>query len=360
MTINIGIDVGKNKCVATLKHDSHNEALDTITFANKTEEITGLANLIKTRYLGEKAVAVVESTSNYWYRTHDLLEENGIDTLLANPLKTRIIAQARLKDDKLDSNVLADLLRADLVYESFVPDKEHRDLRHLVRSRIGLVQTRSAYKNKVHSILDKYEFTPYEHEPFSKRGMNWLKSIDFLSWSDKLAMDSYIAIIENLDMQIELFTKKIASIAVRDDETKLLMTMPGIDYVTALTIMAEIVNVKRFSTPWKLVSYSGLAPSRRESGQQNSSIGMRITKQGSKILRYAMVEAANTALRDDERLGRFYKRIAERRGPQKARVATAKEMLVIIWHMLSNNEAYRTMKEEMVEKKYKRLTWKAR
>jgi transposase len=80
--------------------------------------------------------------------------------------------------------------------------------------------------------------------------------------------------------------------------------------------MAEIVDVKRFSTPWKLVSYAGLAPSRRESGQQNSSIGMRITKQGSKTLRYAMVEAANTALRDDERLGRFYRRIAERRGPQ--------------------------------------------
>jgi transposase len=309
--------------------------------------------------MDEQAVAVVESTSNYWYRTHDVLEENGINTLLANPLKTRIIAQARLKDDKLDSNVLADLLRAELVYESFVPDKEHRELRHLVRSRISLVQERSAFKNKVRSILDKYEFTRYEYEPFSKRGINWLKSVDFLSWSDKLAMDSNVAIIELLDMQIEVFTKKIASIVVGDDKTKLLMTVPGIDYVTALTIIAEIVDVKRFSTPWKLVSYAGLAPSRRESGQQTSSIGMRITKQGSKTLRYAMVEAANTALRDDERLGKFYRRIAERRGPQKARVATAKEMLVIIWHILTNNEPYRTMNKEMIQKKYKRLAWKA-
>jgi transposase len=102
MTINIGIDVRKNKCVATPKRDSHSETLDTITFANTTEEITRLASLIKTRYMDEQAVAVVESTSNYWYRTHDVLEENGINTLLANPLKTRIIAQARLKDDKLD------------------------------------------------------------------------------------------------------------------------------------------------------------------------------------------------------------------------------------------------------------------
>jgi transposase len=107
-------------------------------------------------------------------------EENGINTLLANPLKTRIIAQAKLKDDRLDSNILVDLLRAELVYESFVPDKEHRELRHLVRSRIGIVQERTDFKNKAHSILDKYEFPRYDHEPFSKSEMNWLKSVDFL------------------------------------------------------------------------------------------------------------------------------------------------------------------------------------
>src|SRR5215831_225636 len=83
--------------------------------------------------------------------------------------------------------------------------------------------------------------------------------------------------------------------------------------------------------------------------------GGHITRQGSKWLRYAIVEAANTSTRCDDRIGRFYKRIAERRGPQKARVAAAKEMLVIIWHMLIKNEPYRTMNREMVERKYKKM-----
>ena len=92
---------------------------------------------------------VCESTGNYWIRLHDTLEDNGINTLLANSLKTKIIAQAKLKDDKIDSNVLVDLLRADLVYESFVPDKEYRELRQLVRTRLDLVTERTVLKNKV-------------------------------------------------------------------------------------------------------------------------------------------------------------------------------------------------------------------
>lgn len=136
------------------------------------------------------------------------------------------------------------------------------------------------------------------------------------------------------------------------------MTIPGIDYFTALTIMSEIVDVKRFGTPWKLVAYAGLAPSRRDSGDMKRRGG--ITRLGSKWLRYALVEAVNTTIRYDERLGAFYKRIANRRGPQKAKVAAAKEMLVITWHMLTNNEPYRTMNREMVERKYKRMELKSR
>lgn len=136
------------------------------------------------------------------------------------------------------------------------------------------------------------------------------------------------------------------------------MTIPGIDYVTALTVIAEIVDIKRFPTPWKLVAYAGLAPSKRDSGNTTTT-GMRMTKQGSAWMRCAMVEAATTTMQLDERLGRFYRRIAGRRGPQKAKVATAKEMLVIIWHMLTRNEKYRTMDREAVERKYKKIAWMA-
>ncbi|MBI5146096.1 MAG: IS110 family transposase [Thaumarchaeota archaeon] len=106
------------------------------------------------------------------------------------------------------------------------------------------------------------------------------------------------------------------------------MTIPGINYIAALTVISEIVDIKRFATPEKLVSYAGLAPSQRNSGETNKSSG--ITKHGSAWLRNAMVEAANTTIRFDPRMKSFYSRIAKRRGTQKAKVATARQMLEII------------------------------
>lgn len=198
--ISIGIDAGKNKCMATLKRDSRN-ILEQITFHNRTEGIMKLVEHVK-NYGGEAAaVAVVESTGNYWIRIHDMLEENGINTLLANPVETKAIAKARLKDDKIDSNILADLLRTDLVYESFVPDKEYRELRQLVRTRIDLVANRTMFKNKVHAILAKYEFESPVTDLFSIAGIEWLRSIE-LSWIDRMAMNAYIDTLNTFDKQV--------------------------------------------------------------------------------------------------------------------------------------------------------------
>lgn len=131
------------------------------------------------------------------------------------------------------------------------------------------------------------------------------------------------------------------------------MTVPGINYITALTVISEIVDITRFVTPEKLASYAGLAPSQRDSGESKRS--GNITKHGSTWLRYAMVEAAHTTIQHDERIKRFYSRIAARRSPQKAKVTATKEMLVIIWHMLQNMEPYRTQNHSLTEKKYMNL-----
>ena len=182
MKLFIGIDAGKRKCVATLKHGDSRVILDQLTFMNSKQGIMELIDHARRR--SESAVAVVESTGNYWIRMHDMLEENGIDTLLANPLETKTIAKARLKDDKVDSNILADLLRADLVPESYVPDKEHRELRQLARTRIDLVHSGTTFKEKVEAILAKYEFTsPPVYDIFSAKGTAWLRSLE-LSWVD--------------------------------------------------------------------------------------------------------------------------------------------------------------------------------
>ena len=119
-----------------------------------------------------------ESTANYWIRLHDTLEDNGIDTVLAHPAKTKIIAQAKLKNDKLDSDVLADLLRSDMVYESFVPEKYYRDLRSLARTRLNRVQSVSKHKNMIYAILAKYDYTQPTIKTFSQKGTDGcMKSI---------------------------------------------------------------------------------------------------------------------------------------------------------------------------------------
>lgn len=351
----VGIDVHKKRCVATIKGGSK-AVLEEVSFQNNRRGVEELVTRIREH--GGEARAVVESTGNYWIRVHDTLEEHGIDVLLANPVKTRTIAQARLKNDKLDSRILADLLRADLVAECYVPSREERDLRQLLRGRVALVRSRTRLRNRIHSLLAKHEVERVHRDPFTKKGLEWLEGLELPSWVDQMLLRSYISVMRRLDRQLEAFNSKLASIAVCDEAVRLLMTIPGVDFLTALTIRSEVVDVKRFSTPWKLVSYAGLAPTQRDSGGRLRRGG--ITKQGARWLRAALVEAAQTCRQHDGRLGRFYERIAARRGPQKAVVATAKEMLVIIWHMLMKKEPYRGANRRMVERKYKRMTWIAK
>lgn len=169
---------------------------------------------IKKTY-GNDIQAVCESTANYWIRLHDTLEDNGIDTVLTHPAKTKIIAQAKLKNDKLDSDVLADLLRSDMVYESFVPEKYYRDLRSLVRTRLNRVQSVSKHKNMIYAILAKYDYTAPTAKPFSQKGIKWLHEIT-LTEVDRIAMNAYLQNIEMNQRQIDTFETKIASISNED------------------------------------------------------------------------------------------------------------------------------------------------
>jgi transposase len=344
-TINMGIDVGKNNCVTTVKGESRLVLMED-TFPRTTFAIRSFAERVMREYPGHEYRALVESTGNLLIRVHDTLEETGVNTLVAHPTKTKLIAESRLKNDRVDSEALADLLRLDFVCEAYVPDREHREFRQLTRARMDLVANRTSFKEKVFAILDKYELGEQEHTSFTKKWIDWLlPQTQSFSWIDKMQLQSLFEIIESLGRQIDSFTTKIASVAKEDQRVRSLMSMPGIDYLTALTITAEIADIKRFPTPWKLVSYAGLSPTHRDSsGKMRRG---HIIKQGSRWLRYAIVEAANIAKVHDERLKAFYERVAERRGPQKAKVATGKEMLVIVWYMLTRNELYRGMKRNL-------------
>jgi transposase len=346
-----GIDVGKRKCRASLK-DDRGKILDEFFFGNNSDGISELIKRIH-NHRTKKCNAVLESTGNMWMRIHDTLEDNGIDTILANTFKTKIIAQAKIKSDKLDARILSDLLRTGLISESYVPVKDFRDKRSLVRHRIVLSRTKTKMANKVHAILDKYEYRTELTDMFGIHGIQWLKTLS-VSPIDRIILDTMIASIETIDNQIEIVSKEIVRYAWHDSkDVKILLSITGIDIFSAMLISTEIVDIKRFSTPWKLVSYAGLAPSIRESSGKIKT--GRITKQGSPLLRWIIVQCALSAIRYDNHMRIFYERIKQRKGHGKAIVATAKEMFVIIRYMLTRHQLYRYMNRTRYEQKLERL-----
>jgi len=149
----VGIDVHKKMCQAAIL-DEDGSLLDEIRFANTPEEIEEFSGKLST--FRDEVKAVVESTGNLWIQIHDRLEEHGFDVALSNPAKTRLIAEAKVKTDKVDARTLAMLLRADMLPTCYVPGEELRSRRELLRHRLNLVKTRTGVKNRVHGLLDKH------------------------------------------------------------------------------------------------------------------------------------------------------------------------------------------------------------
>lgn len=282
------------------------------------------------------AKVAMEATGN-WYHLYDLLEEVVAEIYLAHPLKTRVIAEARVKTDKIDSEALAHLLRTDLLPCSYIPPRDVRNLRDLLRYRAALVRVRTGLKNMVHALLAKNGLLKAVSDIFGKRGRGWLASLS-LPEEHRLALDGLLAVNDALEAQLDLVSKEIDRRARANPEAMLLTSIPGIAYYSALLIVAEIGDVRRFSNSRRLTAYAGLVPSVRASGGQVRH--GHITKQGSRWLRWIMVEAAQSAARWDPELRRFHWRIAKRKGHRTANVALARELLKIVYHLLKEGRTY--------------------
>jgi len=339
----VGIDVGKQKCAVAMM-DAEGRVSDEFCFRNDNE---GIGSLISRLSLDD--MVVMESTGSVWVNLYDRLERFHVKVVLANPMKTKAIASARIKSDTIDARILAHLLRADLIPSCYVPPYEIREMRYLLRHRASIVKIRTMVKNKIHSMLDRSGIIASGFSDlFGKRGMEWLKSVK-LSALDRLMLDNHLEHLESLRRQVEAVDREIASRASKDEYVRLLLSMTGVDVYSALLIRSEIGDVSRFSSYKKLISWAGLAPSLHQSGRVEYHGS--ITKQGSRMLRWIMVEAARTAVNSDSRLGEFYERVKVRRGSQKAIVAVACKMLKIVWTMLTKKELYESRNQRRYDKK---------
>jgi len=323
----LGIDVHKRYAQVAVM-DEAGKIIEEVRVEN--------ANLddLAQRYTG--AQAAIEATSNY-YHIHDTLSEH-LDVTVAHPKELNQIADTDKKTDRVDAKELARMVRLNSVPESYVPTDEVREARALVRGRQSLVETRTKYANKIHGLLADHGITE-DVKPMRVEGQEFLRELSLPTpW--KSVLESYLDVIETLTGEIQNLEETIEERAGSLTETQLLMTIPGVSYYTALTIYAELGGIERFDGDKEVVSYVGLNPVIRESG--DSRIEGSISKRGSSRVRWLLVQAAHTAVHtcNDEYLGSFYERLASRKNSQKAIVATARKMLVSIYHMLDRGEVY--------------------
>src|SRR5689334_8882534 len=263
----------------------------------------------------------------------ELLEGYGFEPHLVHPLQCKAIASARLKNDKVDAEILAQLLRADLLPEAWIAPPAVRQLRALLRHRVQLVRLRTLLRNRIHAVLaDHGHGRPAG--VWSGPGRQWLASLELPAASRKVAGDG-LALIDAAEVRAGRPGWETRQRARSDPRVKVLTQLPGAGPFTALVILAEIGDITRFPTARKLASWAGLTPTVR--GSDRVAHYGHISKQGSVWLRWVLCEAAQTAKRSPQ-FAAGYQAIAARRGKKIATTAVARKLLTRTWHLLTDAE----------------------
>lgn len=330
----VGLDVHKKNNQACVMDESGNIVQEK-RFLNKIEELDEFLESIP-----DDSKIVMEACS-VWEPIFDYIEEKGFDVSLAHPLKVRLIAEAKVKTDKVDARALAHLLRADLIPKSYVPKANIRKLRFIVRHRASLVKIQTMVKNKIHSVLWKEGISTDLSDLFGKTGMEALRTLE-LKTQHRFALNNYLKLLEVLRDCIADTEIYINHQAENLPQVKMLTKIPGIGIYSALLIYAEIGDISRFKNHQKLCSYAGLTASVYQSGEK-TRYG-HITKQGSKWIRYILLETISRHVWRIKSLYGFYTKLHLKKGSSVAKVASARKLLVYMYIMLTHNVAYEKLR----------------
>jgi transposase len=319
--------------------------------------ITGEALAVFADSLGAQDEVALEATCN----THAIvraIEPRVARVVVSNPMKTRAIAEAKVKTDKVDAAVLAELLAADYLPSVWVADEQTQALRRQVARRTQLVRQRTRLKNQVQAILHRnlIERCPFA-DLFGVKGRCWLAN-QALADDEKFAVEALMRQLDFHGQELRIIDAALGRIALERPEVRRLMTIPGIDATVALGLVAAVGDFRRFRSPEQLVSYLGLNPRVKQSGGKAASHG-HITKNGRAHARGMLVEAAFTASKIPGPLRAFYQRVRSRRGIQIAIVATARKLVCLCWTMIERGEDYAFARPSLTDKKLRALELRA-
>lgn len=306
--------------------------------------------------LGPDDQVVLEASFNTW-AVADLLAEHAGRVVVSNPSKTRAIASAKVKTDKVDAGVLAHLLAADYIPAVWVPDDATRTLRRMVAEHRGLVVQRSQIRNRTHAILNRNLVECPYTDAFGRAGRRWLTAAP-LPEPERREVDRLLRLLAALEREIEQLEIELAQARLQDAGLRHLVTVPGIGLITALALLAVIGDVKRFERPNRLVGYLGLDPRVHQSGDRPAYTG-HISRLGQAHARGLLLEAAHSAIRVPGPLHAFYERVRSRRGTQIALVAVARKLVTLAWHLLTKDTDYEWVRPSLKAQKWRLVELRA-
>lgn len=284
----------------------------------------------------EQALEVAFEATYGWGWFADLLEDVGIPAHMAHPRANKAISSARVKNDAVDAKTLAHLLRTDLLPESWIAPPAVREARRLVRMRTAMVRIRSRLKNQVHAIFADYGLHPAGSDVFAGSTLAELgRQLPVLS---RQRLEANLRLIDDIDREVDRADAQIHKRFARDAGVRRLMAIPGIGIITAAIIVAEVGDITRFPSARHFCSWCGLTPTEHSSADHTRR--GHISKQGSRWLRWVLVEAACHSYRNRE-LAALQGSVASRRGDKIGRIALARRLATLSFYALRNPQGCR-------------------
>jgi transposase len=344
----LALDIHKHYCVIAGVDREGRIVLQAVRVEHTDLEGWLKKNLLPTDHV------VLESTTNAWH-VYDLLVPLVEQVVVANPIKVKQIACARVKTDVRDTLILARLLAANLVPEVWVPPAHVREMRQLLSQRRQLVETHTQTVNRMHSVAHRHHLDHARGKRFNEKTTVWQKD-KRLSKIEQFQLELEMENRAYIEKQISRIGKEVARMSHQKpwaDSMTYIMQLPGFGVITAMTVMAAIGEIQRFDSARHLASYSGLTPGLEQSGTKYNEKG--ITKEGRKELRWALVEVAQRAVKSDPLWTRRFQELQKRMHRNQAIVAIARRLLELVWHVLTRRQPYRYFSQERIAYKY--LTW---
>jgi transposase len=343
----IGLDVHKHYLIAL----GVDEDLKVVLPARRVE-LSHLESWMKKTLTKQDEVAL-EMTTNTWQLYDELCAYAG-SVLVVHPPHVALITRSQVMNDKIAASILARLLAKGLLVGIWVPPQEIRELRGLVAQRKKMTGLATQAKNRLHAVLQRHHLTPPEGNPFHASQQDWWLALS-LGNLEKVNVQSDLETLQFAQAQQMRLTSLMEEIANQQEQVTRLLQLPGFGVVTAVTVWAAIGDIQRFADAQHLVGYAGFGTRVHDSGMTMRT--GRITKAGRRDLRVVLIEAAQVAANSHPHWKAELARLEPRLGRNKAIVAIARKLLIVVWYILAQHKTDRFAQPEAVAQKFLKFAY---